>query len=73
MKIGKPGQSNHLGGSFPMRRNPGKFETDVMGRPYGYKKVHLVDATVFPSIPAQTITLTIMANAYRIVEQAGGE
>ncbi len=69
LKIGKPGESNHLGGSFPMRKNPKRFQTDVLGRPFGYKKVHLVDSSVFPSIPAQTITLTVMANAYRIADQ----
>jgi len=32
--------------------------------------VHLLDASVFPSIPATTITLTVMANAHRIATQA---
>lgn len=65
-KVPKPGYGSHSGGSFPMRTNPKKFETDILGRPYGFSKVHVVDSTIFPSIPATTITLTIMANAYRI-------
>ena len=69
VKIGKPGESNHYGSSFPMSNNPKKFESDILGRPFGFKKVHLVDASVFPSIPAQAITLTIMANAYRIADK----
>jgi choline dehydrogenase-like flavoprotein len=66
LKIGIPGQSVHTGGTFPMRLNPGKFETDIYGRPAGLQRVHVVDASVLPSIPSTTITLTIMANAYRI-------
>jgi choline dehydrogenase-like flavoprotein len=59
-------KSFHYGGSMPMRTKPGKFETDVLGRPQGFKRWHVVDASVFPSIPAGSITPTIMANAYRI-------
>lgn len=65
-KIPKPGYGSHSGGSFPMRSKPKEFETDILGRPTGFSKVHVVDSTIFPSIPATTITLTIMANAYRI-------
>ena len=66
LKIGVPGQGVHTGGTFPMRHNPGNFETDIYGRPTGLQRVHVVDASVLPSIPSTTITLTIMANAYRI-------
>lgn len=66
MKIGLPGQGNHSGGSLPMRTSPKEFESDVWGRPYGFKRVHVVDSSVFPSIPATTITLSVMANAHRI-------
>jgi len=66
LKTGKPGMGNHNGGTFPMRKIPKEFESDVLGRPYGFKKVHVCDSTVFPSIPATTITLSVMANAHRI-------
>jgi len=66
LQITEPGKSAHCGGTFPMRHQPSYFETDVLGRPYGFEHVHVVDATVFPSIPATTITLTVMANAHRI-------
>jgi len=66
MKISQPGRGFHSGGTFPMRRRPEVFETDTLGRPVGFEKVHVVDSTVFPSIPASTITLSIMANAHRI-------
>jgi hypothetical protein len=69
-KIGQPGRGFHSGGTFPMRERPREFETDRLGRPSGFRKVHLIDATTFPSIPASTITLTAMANAHRIGTEA---
>ncbi|MFF5232416.1 NAD(P)-binding protein [Dactylosporangium sp. NPDC000521] len=73
MKLGEPGRGFHSGGTLPMRQEPGDFETDPLGRPAGFERVHLVDSTVFPDIAASTITLTVMANAYRIGahEEAG--
>ena len=63
----EPGGGSHTGGSLPMRRQPSsRFETDLLGRPAGYARVHLVDASIFPSIPATTISLLVMANADRI-------
>ncbi|WP_447984323.1 GMC oxidoreductase [Nitrospira sp. Nam74] len=66
LQIGKPGQGSHIGGTFPMRRSPERFETDVHGRFSGMRRVHIVDASVFPSVPPTTITLSVMANAHRI-------
>ena len=70
MQFAEPGRSYHSGGTFPMRARPGKFETDILGQPTGLERVHLLDASVFPSIPATTITLTVMANAHRIATEA---
>ena len=70
MQFAEPGRSYHSGGTFPMRRSPGRLETDVLGQFSGLPGVHFVDASVFPSIPATTITLTVMANAHRIATQA---
>lgn len=66
LKQSKIGKSFHYGGSMPMCLEPKEFETDIWGRPFGFKRWHIVDATIFPSIPAGSITPTIMANAYRI-------
>jgi choline dehydrogenase-like flavoprotein len=63
---GLPGSGIHVGGSFPMRRDPKRLESDVLGRPVGFTRVHAVDSAVFPTVPAAPPTLTIMANAYRI-------
>lgn len=69
-EISIPGRSFHCGGSFPMTSN-GKsslnsISTNTMGLLQNTNNVHIVDASIFPSIPAQTITYTVMANAYRI-------
>lgn len=66
LTIGDPGQGAHIGGTFPMRATPGPLESDRLGRPSGFTRVHLVDASVLPSIPSTTITINAMANAYRI-------
>ena len=66
LKLAEPGRSFHCGGSLPMRVTPGKFESDILGRPHGWSRVHVVDASVLPSVPATTITFSVMANAHRI-------
>jgi len=70
-RIAPPGRGDHAGGTFPMRSDPGPLETDVFGRVKGLKRIHVVDASVFPSIPATTITLAAMANAHRIGSELG--
>jgi choline dehydrogenase-like flavoprotein len=66
LEVGAPGRGYHAGGSFPMREAPRRFESDRWGRPHGFERVHVVDASVFPSIPSGPITFTVMANALRI-------
>ena len=66
LQLASPGQGFHSGGTFPMREQPKEFESDCLGRPRGWSRVHAVDATVFPSVPATTITFPVMANAHRI-------
>jgi choline dehydrogenase-like flavoprotein len=73
MEISQPGRGFHHGGSMPMSATPGAFDTDTLGRPFGWKRIHAVDATVLPSIPATTITYPVMANAHRIGSLAGGD
>lgn len=70
LQVTEPGRGFHIGGSFPMSANPRVGQTDRLGRPYGWKRTHVVDATVLPSICAPTITQTVMANAYRIGREA---
>ena len=66
LQFANPGRAYHCGGSVPMRRQPGPLECDVLGRPHGWTRIHLADASVLPSVPATTITFSVMANAHRI-------
>lgn len=70
LHVAQPGRSFHSGGSFPMSAKPQGFQSDRFGRPAGFERVHAVDATIFPSVPGTTITLTVMANAHRIATEA---
>ncbi len=66
LQLMQPGAGFHTGGTFPMRAQPAEFESDSLGRPKGWSRVHAVDATILPSVPATTITFPVMANAHRI-------
>ena len=71
-RMGAPGASFHTGGTVPMATAPTTRQSDPLGRPFGSEHVHLIDASTFPSIPATTITLSVMANAHRIGSLAPG-
>jgi ferredoxin len=66
LQIAEPGRGFHDGSTFPMRQNPGELETDTLGRLPRWRRIHLVDASVLPDVPATQITFSIMANAHRI-------
>jgi choline dehydrogenase-like flavoprotein len=71
IRFANPGSGTHCGSSFPMRARPaGPFDTDALGRPFGWRRVYAVDASVLPSIPGTTLAFAVMANAARIAEQA---
>jgi choline dehydrogenase-like flavoprotein len=71
IKFSNPGSGTHCGSSFPMRRIPsGPFDSDVLGRPFGWSRVFIVDSSVLPSIPGTTLALAAMANADRIASTA---
>lgn len=62
--------SYHVGGTLPMKAQPNsRLESDTLGRVGPWKRVHVVDSSVFPSLPGTTIGLLLMANAYRIVDK----
>jgi ferredoxin len=61
------GASAHIGSTYPMRQTVNElFSSDVLGRPAGYRRTHIIDGAAFPSIPATTMAFTVMANAHRI-------
>jgi choline dehydrogenase-like flavoprotein len=66
LQVAEPGRGFHNGSSFPMRQFPGELETDTLGRLPGWRRIHIVDASVLPDIPATQITFSVMANAHRI-------
>ena len=71
-RSGAHGSSFHTGATIPMVRDPGPGESDILGRPKGYSRVHVVDSSVMPAIPASTITFSVMANAHRIASADPG-
>ena len=71
IKFSNPGSGTHCGAAFPMKECPaGAFDTDRFGRPFGWSRIFLVDASVLPSIPGTTLAFPVMANAYRIATEA---
>lgn len=70
LRLGALGSSFHVGASLPMKDRPKGNESDIFGRVAGLRRVHVIDASVFSSVPATTITFTVMANAHRIAADA---
>jgi hypothetical protein len=64
-----PGGGYHTGGAFPMRHIPGPLETDRWGSLSQLSGVHIVDASVLPTVPASPIAFVVMANAHRIASE----
>ena len=63
-----PGWGFHHAGTLPMRHSPAAYECHADGRLWDSARVRVIDASVFPSLPAKNISLTIMANAARIAD-----
>ena len=61
------GNGNHFGSNMPMIKNPSNnYQTDEYGRILNHKNISIVDASILPKISSNTISHTLMANAYRI-------
>ena len=70
-RLSAAGKSYHWGGSFPHTADRRvTFSSDSLGRVGSWERTHLVDASVFPTVPAMTFGLTIMANAHRIASES---
>ena len=70
ISVSAAAKSYHFGGSFPHGPTRTAATTDRLGRLAAWDNIHLVDASVFPNVPATTFTLTVMANAHRIASEA---
>lgn len=66
LRVAEPGRGFHSGASIPMSRRPNARQSDLLGRPHGWSRLHVTDASVLPEIPATQITFSVMANAHRI-------
>ena len=70
LRLSPAGKSYHWGASFPHMNNKSSiFSSDRLGRVGSWERIHLVDASVFPNVPAMTFGLTVMANAHRIASE----
>lgn len=69
-EIAPTGGGYHYGGSIPMSSSPAFGECDTLGRPSATRRIHVVDASCFPSIPGGAITFSAMANSHRIATAA---
>ena len=65
VRLSGPGKSYHFGSTFPHGNG-----SDLLGRIGQFRNVHLIDGSVLPSVPSTTFTLTVMANAHRIVSSS---
>ncbi len=71
LRLAAGGKSYHWGGSFPHTNcRSTVFGSDRLGRVGSWRRIHIVDASVFPNVPAMTFTLTVMANAHRIASES---
>jgi ferredoxin len=71
LRLSATGKSYHWGGSFPHTADkPTVLSSDRLGRVGSWQRIHLADASVFPTIPAMTFGLTVMANAHRIASES---
>jgi ferredoxin len=70
-RLSAVGKSYHWGGSFPHAADRSiTYSSDELGRVGSWQRIHLVDASVFPTVPAMTYGLTVMANAHRIASES---
>jgi hypothetical protein len=66
--------SQHVGASLPMTSSqPRAYQTDRVGRPQGWDRMHVIDSAAFSSVPATTVALLAMANATRVVAEVAAD
>jgi choline dehydrogenase-like flavoprotein len=71
VQLSAPGKSYHWGGTLPhSATTSAPVRTDRLGRLPAWRRIHVVDGAVMPSIASTSFTLTLMANAYRIAEES---
>jgi choline dehydrogenase-like flavoprotein len=53
-----------------MSEQPKPLHTSKFCQSYDFENLYVVDGSVIPFLPAKNITLTLMANAVRVAEEA---
>jgi choline dehydrogenase-like flavoprotein len=53
-----------------MRDTPAPLTCSKYGQSHDVENLYFADGSTFPQLPAKNITLTLMANATRIAEEA---
>ena len=69
----KPGATVHYAGTLPYEASGRPFTLAYDGRLAGTRRVRVVDGSGFRYLPANGLTLTLMANAHRIADGLCGE
>jgi hypothetical protein len=66
-----PGSTAHYGGTVPFNSSPSTYplSVDRSGKLHQADRIYVADSSVFCYLPAQSLTLTIMANANRVGEK----
>ena len=70
IRIRPMGASVHYSGTVPMSENGSSFTTTKYCRSRDFNNLYFVDGTTFPFLPSKNLTLTLMANAVRVAENA---
>ena len=60
--------SFHIGSNLPMGKNKNGV-TDIYGQLPSQKNIFFIDSSILPNIPATTLGLILLSNAYRIVKK----
>ena len=65
----KDGSGIHYAGTIPIRPTKTRGCVDSDCKSYDFSNLHVVDGSVFPSLPSKSITLNIAANSIRVCEK----
>jgi hypothetical protein len=64
------GASIHYGGTLPFNQAGARISLDLSGRLNSSASVFVADGSGFRYLPAKSLTLSLMANAHLVAQQA---
>ena len=65
----KNGSGIHYAGTIPIRAEKTRGCVNSHCKSYDFNNLHIVDGSVFPSLPSKSITLNIAANSIRVCKK----